>query len=485
MKRKLSVIVLVAMLAVVCLGTLVACKAGLSDDKLTLLLERVEAQAKKAEGKTSYTLDRVVEFKDSDDTMVKCAVDWTSSNDGVTFKKGDDTVEVTVGAGITVYNLIGTLVNSNGKAYNIEGNPVYIPISTSGSNQGNQGNQGGNNQGGNNQGGDTTKTVKEQFLSQVVTAPQVGTNYALAMYYGLPDAVYYAKATVNNYKLSSTTTAGEAAIATVETASNGYYIKLGGQYLNITSRQNNGKTYYNISLDSTATTVFTIDSNGVLLGAVDDDTYYIGTYQKGTETQLYTDIGANWSGFLTQSGNVLDGNQFPVRLIPSNATISGGNQGGTTTGGTTTPTPNPDGSTTYNFVLADYASAQSIATGTPVTTIGLDFATLTASGTPTGGNTTGVANSGKYYTTDNAWRFYQNENPALVITAKSGYTLVSVKFTYGVKNTGVLTLNGSNVASGTTTTVTGNTITFSVGNTGSATNGQIQITSIEFVYVAA
>jgi hypothetical protein len=90
-------------------------------------------------------------------------------------------------------------------------------------------------------------------------------------------------------------------------------------------------------------------------------------------------------------------------------------------------------------------------------------------------------NSGKYYTSGAAWRIYQNEKPQIVIAAE-GKTIVSVKITYTVDKTGVLTLNGENVASDTVIEVNASSITFSVGNTGTVTNGQVRISAIEVVY---
>ena len=104
---------------------------------------------------------------------------------------------------------------------------------------------------------------------------------------------------------------------------------------------------------------------------------------------------------------------------------------------------------------------------------------VTTSGTPVGNY---GLNTGKYYTSGNNWRIYQNENPSVTITAAEGKTIVSVKITYSIKNTGTLTLNGENIASDTVVEVNANSVTFSVGNTGTATNGQAQITAIEVVY---
>ena len=95
---------------------------------------------------------------------------------------------------------------------------------------------------------------------------------------------------------------------------------------------------------------------------------------------------------------------------------------------------------------------------------------------------TGGANTGKYYTNGANWRLYQTENPTLTISAIEGYTIKSVKITYASQNTGVLTYNSSNIASETVVDVNASSITFGVGNTGSATNGQVRITKIEVAY---
>lgn len=92
-------------------------------------------------------------------------------------------------------------------------------------------------------------------------------------------------------------------------------------------------------------------------------------------------------------------------------------------------------------------------------------------------------NTGKWYS--NGWRTYQKGNCTYTFTAESGYSLVSVKITYSVKNTGTL-LNGTTVvASNDVVTVNANSITLSIGNTGAVDNGQVIITAIEVVYAVA
>ena len=129
---------------------------------------------------------------------------------------------------------------------------------------------------------------------------------------------------------------------------------------------------------------------------------------------------------------------------------------------------------TVTTKISDYAANNGWSDATQYGTMNIDEnITVTAIG---GGNT------GKYYTNGNNWRIYQNENPAVTITAAEGKTILSVKITYTISKTGVLTLNGSNVASDTVVNVNDSSITFSVGNTGSATNGQVRITAIEVIY---
>ncbi len=95
-------------------------------------------------------------------------------------------------------------------------------------------------------------------------------------------------------------------------------------------------------------------------------------------------------------------------------------------------------------------------------------------------STTGTVNNGKYYSD---WRLYQNGDGNIIITAKSGYTLKSAKITFSVSNTGTLNYNNNKIDSGATVTLTGKTTaSFEVGNSGTATNGQVKVTAIEVVY---
>lgn len=130
--------------------------------------------------------------------------------------------------------------------------------------------------------------------------------------------------------------------------------------------------------------------------------------------------------------------------------------------------------TTVEVTIANYAASNGWSNGTQYPSISLDDnITATATG---GGNT------GKYYTSGNQWRIYQNEDPTLTITAASGYTLNAVTITYASQNNGVLLQGTTQIASDTEVSASGNSIEFGVGNTGSATNGQIRVTKITVTY---
>ena len=126
--------------------------------------------------------------------------------------------------------------------------------------------------------------------------------------------------------------------------------------------------------------------------------------------------------------------------------------------------------------IGNYATANSWVDATQYLSVTIDE-NITA--TATGGS-----NTGKYYNNGNNWRLYQNESPTLTIAATEGVTISTVAVTYTVNNTGVLTLGGANVESKAISEVNASSITFGVGNTGSAANGQVRITDIAVVYTS-
>ncbi len=103
-------------------------------------------------------------------------------------------------------------------------------------------------------------------------------------------------------------------------------------------------------------------------------------------------------------------------------------------------------------------------------------------------STTGADNCGSFWNTSSSndtkqWRLYQKQNGNVIITVAEGCELKSVKFTYVVTNTGILLdTQGNQVASDDTQTVSGTSVTYTVGNSGTVDNGQVRITAVEVVY---
>ena len=201
----------------------------------------------------------------------------------------------------------------------------------------------------------------------------------------------------------------------------------------------------------------------------------------------------------------LDVSQHPARfgsMVPgtpgSGSQGGGGSQGGTEPGGTT-PSDKPTQPTdptiptgavhiTLSFAtIADNTGWEdskqylTVPTGDANVTLVITDHTAVSPQYP--------SNSGKYYENGKNWRIYQNEKPTVTLSVGTSYKLVAFKFTYQVKNTGTWeTTDGANIASGTTYGVTSGqqtSCTFTVGQSGTAKNGNVQISAIEIWYVAA
>ena len=136
---------------------------------------------------------------------------------------------------------------------------------------------------------------------------------------------------------------------------------------------------------------------------------------------------------------------------------------------------------TASVVIADYATANNWENSTLYAEVQVNAdVTVSVTGTPASDY---GQNSGKYYTSDTTWRIYQNETPAITVTAAEGKTIVSVKVTYVSNKTGVLLNGDAQIESDAVIEVNANSITLGVGNTdASVTNGQVRITAIEVIY---
>lgn len=99
-------------------------------------------------------------------------------------------------------------------------------------------------------------------------------------------------------------------------------------------------------------------------------------------------------------------------------------------------------------------------------------------------STTGEGNCGSFwYATGTQWRLYQNKSGNVIVSLASGYKLKSVSFVYEVSNTATLKdSKGAVVASGDVYETDASTVEFTVGNTASATNGQVRIKEVTIKY---
>lgn len=131
-----------------------------------------------------------------------------------------------------------------------------------------------------------------------------------------------------------------------------------------------------------------------------------------------------------------------------------------------------------NFM--DYGTENGWVSGESYSGFEIDGVTFTA--TADEGKINGV-----FYPTDTApgdWRFYQARGGSMTLSVTSPHTFVKAVFNYSVTKTSVLLdPDGKQVASGEEYTMSGNSVTFTVGNTGTATNGQVRIHSIHLEYL--
>lgn len=129
--------------------------------------------------------------------------------------------------------------------------------------------------------------------------------------------------------------------------------------------------------------------------------------------------------------------------------------------------------TTASVSISSYASAHSWTDATKYTSVTID--------TNVSASVSGGGNTGKYYVNGNNWRLYQNESASITINAGSK-TITSLTITYSASNGGTLKSGNTVIASGSAQTPNASSVTYTVGNTGNATNGQVRITAISVTY---
>lgn len=157
------------------------------------------------------------------------------------------------------------------------------------------------------------------------------------------------------------------------------------------------------------------------------------------------------------------------------------------------------GKLTSLLVLAAFLGVSNVAWGTVVTVNMGDYATANSCTISSGTSVTNYyslqldanitlsvsegGNNGSFWTSNNVtdWRLYHTSNAVATLTAKSGYELESVTFTFSIANSGTFT-GSSAITSGTAVTLSGSSASFTVGNSNNKTNGQIKITAVSVTY---
>ena len=98
-------------------------------------------------------------------------------------------------------------------------------------------------------------------------------------------------------------------------------------------------------------------------------------------------------------------------------------------------------------------------------------------------STSGEDNCGSVWgTSDRDWRLYQNKKGDVTFTAAEGYRIQSVTLKYNVSSSGALMNGSEKCTSETAIPVNASNITLTVGNTGTATKGQIKIKQFTVTY---
>ena len=127
---------------------------------------------------------------------------------------------------------------------------------------------------------------------------------------------------------------------------------------------------------------------------------------------------------------------------------------------------------TVSKTVEELATANSWANGTVVTPFALDEV-ITVSTNATD------ANTGKYYTSGQQVRLYQSGAAKLIISAAEGYTISSITVEYVSEKGGIFAETASGVA---VPYENVQSATFTVANSGEATNGQARVTAISVTY---
>ena len=172
------------------------------------------------------------------------------------------------------------------------------------------------------------------------------------------------------------------------------------------------------------------------------------------------------------------GGKKPVSSVTSSSSV--------TPASTETVTSEVEATKTVSISMFDLTSLEGWTSGTshPELPTGTEDLKIISSGTPVGKY---GLNTGKFYCgTDSKgvtyanWRIYQAES-AKVKFESTTKTIKTIKITFEAQKTGTLLLNDTVIESDAVTEINASTAEFTVGNSGTATNGQIRISAIEVV----
>ena len=133
----------------------------------------------------------------------------------------------------------------------------------------------------------------------------------------------------------------------------------------------------------------------------------------------------------------------------------------------------------YTIDFANYASTHGWTTSTDgkevtYTTIETDVVTISVAATASAQSTTGKVTSASWWGSN--WRLYSSEQATMTFTAKSGYTIVSIKITASANKNPVFTCGTTTFKNDEVLNVNGSTAVIAV------TSGQARITKIDIIY---
>lgn len=148
-----------------------------------------------------------------------------------------------------------------------------------------------------------------------------------------------------------------------------------------------------------------------------------------------------------------------------------------------TVTETSSSAVTLEVSMQDYLTENgcTLSVGSDVT----NYKTLTLDSVVTM-STTGGGNCGSFWNNPAEWRIYQAQTGDITISLATGYEIESITFTYGKSNGGVIKDGTTQISSGSKYSPSSSVSskTFTIGNTGTAGNGQVKITAVSIVYIA-